>query len=344
MRKVQGLLALALLVFSISNVSALVELPDGWIRANSNPDYAFLESRYSLGEDNYITLSLMDLKLYAQGDYDKAVVELVDSSVISSVSPTYDVSPDASSVIFQVLAQAGGGLLDSVIFMHIPESKKIQDLVLNNIFTDGISKKSESEKDIYKLTNIQFKEEKNTNLVTLSYQNQNDKLDVSYDALAARPVNMGDDLVAKVKSFYGGKLPAKSTINHEAAQVANYDQELTVSYGDLSVKHRFLFDAESNLVAFLEEDLNGLVQNSTKYFKYGSLVSAETYNQSGNKVFSSSSLDNYAYSAGDQAYFSYAKEVFKLSYDENLFRINHSYRGNLKASVGETEARTRFLN
>jgi hypothetical protein len=243
-----------------------------------------------------------------------------------------------------VLAQAGGGLLDSVIFMHIPESKKIRDLVLNNIFTDGISKKSENEKDIYKLTNIQFKEEKNTNLVILSYQSQDDKIDVSYDAQAAKPVDLGDDLIAKVKLFYGGKLPANAEVKQGAAEINNYDQELTVNYSELGIKHHFLFDEESNLISFQEEGINGLVQNSTKYFKYGSLVSAETYNQNGNKVFSSSSLDNYAYSAGDQAYFAYAKEVFKLSYDENLFRVNHSYKGNLKASVGETEARTRFLN
>ncbi len=342
MSKGQGIIVLCLLVLSISAASALVELPKGWVRAKSNPDYAFLENNYSLGEDNYKTLSLMDLKLYEQGEYDKAVVELVDSSVISSVSPTYDVSPDASSVVFQVIARAGGGLLDSVIFMHIPESKKIKDLVLNNIFTDGISKKNENE--IYKLTNIQFKKEKNTHLVMLSYQNSKDHIDVSYDTLAACPVNLGDDLIAKVKSYYGGKLPANAEINYGTAQIDNYDQELIVKYSALGIKHRFLFDQESNLVAFQEEDFGGLVQNFTKYFKYGSLVSAETYNNSGNKVFSSSSLDNYAYSAGDIAYFAYAKEVFKLIYDENLFRINHSYKGNLKASVGDTEARTKFLN
>ena len=154
----------------------------------------------------------------------------------------------------------------------------------------------------------------------------------------------GAVLMAKVKSFYGGKLPPNANINQQESQIDTYDQELTVNYDKLGLKHRFLFDEESNLVAFLEEDLNGLVQNSTKYFKYGSLVSSETYNQDGNKVFSSSALDHYAYSAGEQAYFAYAKEVFKLSYDENLFRINHSYRGNLKASIGETEARAKFLN
>ncbi len=342
MSKGQGIIVLCLLILSISAANALVELPKGWIRAKSNPDYAFLENSYSLGEDSYKTLSLMDLKLYEQGEYDKAVVDLVDSSVISSVSPTYDVSPDASSVVFQVIARAGGGLLDSVIFMHIPESKKIKDLVLNNIFTDGISKKTENE--IYKLTNIQFKEEKNTDLVVLSYQNANDRVDVSYDSLAACAVNLGNDLIAKVKSYYGGKLPANAQVNYGTAELDNYDQELTVNYAALGIKHRFLFDQELNLVAFQEENLSGLVQNFTKYFKYGSLVSAETYNNNGNKVFSTSSLDNYAYSAGDIAYFSYAKEAFKLMYDENLFRINHSYKGNLKASVGDMEARTRFLN
>ncbi len=342
MRKIQGIIVLYLLVLSIGAAKALADLPKGWVRAKSNPNYAFLENNYSLGEDSYKTLSLMDLNLYAQGEYDKAIVELVDSAVVSSISPTYDVSPDASSVVFQVIARAGGGLLDSVIFMHIPESKKIKDLVLNNIFSDGISKKTE--KEIYKLTNIQFKEEKNTDLVILGYQNQNETVSVSYDTSAGCPVNLGDDLIAKVKSYYGGKLPANAEINYGTAAIDNYDQELTVNYAALGIKHRFLFDQESNLVAFQEEDFNGLVQNFTKYFKYGSLVSAETYNTSGNKVFSSSSLDNYAYSAGDTAYFSYAKEVFKLMYDENLFRINHSYKGNLKASIGESEARTRFLN
>ncbi len=341
MRKSQGTIVLLLFALCMG-IAHAVDVPQGWVRAKSNPNYAFLENNYQLGEDTYKTLSLMDLKLYEQGDYDKAVVDLVDSAVVSSINPVYDVSPDGSSVVFQVVARAGGGLLDSVIFMHIPESKKIQDLVLNNIFTDGISKKSEAE--IYKLTDIAFKREKNTDLAVLSYKNGNEILDVSYDVLAACPVGLGDDLLAKVKAFYGGKLPSGVELIKKAATVDNYDQELVIDNVVGGIKHRFLFDEESNLIAFQEEDVNGAVQNFTKYFKYGSLVSSETYNHSGNKVFSSSSLDHYAYSAGDFAYFAYAKEAFKLVYDENLFRINHSYRGNLKASVGDTEARTRFLN
>ena len=153
-----------------------ITVPDSWTQAKSNPNYAFRIDSYKLGKEQHQSLSLMDLQAYETGDYDKAVVELVDSAVVKEINPIFDVSPDGSSVVFQVVARAGGGLLDSVIFMTIPDAKDIQDMVLNNIFSDGVSKK---EQDLYKITDIDFEAKKNSNIATLSYKNQDKELQVA---------------------------------------------------------------------------------------------------------------------------------------------------------------------
>lgn len=327
------------LICCVSFEAKALEVPDSWIRAESNPNYAFRIDSYQLGKEHHTSLSLMDLARYEKGDYDKAVVELVDSEVIESISPVFDVSPDGETVVFQVVARAGGGLLDSVIFMTIPDARSIQDLVLNNIFSDGVSKE---EQEIYKITDIDFKSKQNRDIATLSYQSKDSKLKVDYDSDAAVPM-LGQDLESRVLSFYGGKLPVDAKIDSiKTDSLLSTDKELVVQLKDL--KHKFIFDDQDNIVVFKAENNQGETINFTRYFQYGSLISQETYNQSGNKIFSSSALDSHAYNAGDFAYFAYAKELSGEIYDENLSQVEHSYGGHLKSSIAGLESRMRFLN
>lgn len=316
-----------------------ITVPDSWTQAKSNPNYAFRIDSYQLGKEKHQSLSLMDLQAYATGDYDKAVVELVDSEVVKTINPIFDVSPDGSSVVFQVVARAGGGLLDSVIFMTIPDAKDIQDMVLNNIFSDGVSKK---EQDLYKITDIDFEAKKNRNVATLSYKNKNKKLQVDYDSDAAVPL-LSNDLESRILSFYGGKLPANAkitTVNDDS--VISSDKELTVEIKD--IKHKFILNRDNEILVFQAESATGEILNFTRYFQYGSLISQETYSKNGNKIFSSSAIGSHAYNAGDFAYFAYAKEAQRLSYDENLSQIKHSYGGHLKSSIDGIESRMKFLN
>ena len=319
-----------------------LEIPKNWTQTKSNPNYAYRIDSYEFAGQKQQSLSLMDLEAYSRGDYDDAVVDLVDSNLVSEINPKLDVSPNGESVIFQVVARAGGGLLDSVIFMNIPEAGTIRDLVLNNIFSDGISKKKQEE--IYKLTDIKFKQEQNRSLATLSYATADSQASVDYDTEAGIAI-VGDDLEARVKSFYGGKLPVQASIEQVSeTDIRVQDTELIISFANSGIKHRFLFDQDKNIAAMQAEDAAGEMINFTRYFEHGSLVSQETYNSSGYKIFSSSAIGAHAYNAGDFAFFAYAKEAHKFDYDENLMSIQHSYGGHLKASIAGIESRLKFLN
>lgn len=308
-------------------------LPEGWTRAKSNPNYAFKSSSYEKNGKKYQTLSLMDTNLYAQGKVSEAVVDLVNSSIISEINPVYDVAPDSSAVVFQVVASAGGALLDSVVFMRIPEGKAIKELVLNNIFSDGIYK---SEEDISSLQDICFMNTKHGTIVKLAYV---EGLTVDYDAMAATLVNTDESLESKVKAFYGGKLPVGSEILVEE-HFNNSTNEILVMHENLV--HRFSFDLSGDLVSLEEETLDAKPISLTEYSQYGSLVSQVTYDASGKKVFSSSAIGKSAYSARDHAYFAYAREA--LNDLGEALTISHAYGGNLKVINGDRELRTRFLN
>lgn len=333
MRFLRGIVSTIVISVLLCFAAKAIPLPEGWTLAKSNANYAFKSYSYEKNGKKYQTLSLMDTNLYAQGKTSEAVVDLVNSTVISEINPVYDVAPDASAVVFQVVASAGGALLDSVIFMHIPEGKTIRELVLNNIFSDGIYK---SDKDVSKLEDIQFKESKQGTVVELKYY---EGFMLGYDAVAAMPINLDESLESKVKTFYGGKLPNGSKIL-ENNQFNNSVNEILVMHKNSM--HRFSFDLDGDLVSLEEETLDAKPIKTTEYNHYGSLVSQVTYDAEGNKIFSSSSLSKTAYSAREQAYFAYARAIIG-DMDETM-TVSHAYGGNLKVTNGDKEFRTKFLN
>ncbi len=261
-----------LIVLLSSNIQVLANanMPTDWVKAASNPEFAFR----NIEIDHQRVLQLKSL-------HSGNVYDLYKSALVESFSKAIDISPDGRTIVFGVTSKVTDGFIDQT---HVVAFNHQNNLSLS----DGITHQTNQGR---KLIAIRFHQNQ---FVDLSYADGKSKSTETIDLKNNfRTINKkNSDAKDIIVNFYGGALAPGAKL-----QKTKNSNEYEISFNASNIagavkKHIIQYDPSIKAIVSLDEmNINNQKIRSTKFSYNGFNYLTEIYNTDGELIYCKASAD-----------------------------------------------------